>query len=62
MLYGPIMLIWSVAVAILGVAATVWAFATNRDHGPLQLGALVGGSTLAFGGIVATLIVAASEL
>lgn len=62
MLYVPSMLLWSVAVTILGIAATVWAFATNREHGPLQLGALVGGSTLAFGGIVATVTVAISLL
>lgn len=62
MLYGPIMLLWTVVVAILGIAATVWAFATNRDHGALQLGALVGGSTLAFGGIIATLVVAVTQI
>ena len=46
----------AVAVLVIGVAATVWAFATDRDHGALQLGALFGGSTLGLGGFVATVI------
>ena len=54
--YGPFMLLWAVAAMVVGVAATVWAFATDRDHGALQLGALFGGSTLGLGGLVATLI------
>lgn len=54
--YGPFMLLWAVAAMVVGVAATVWAFATDRDHGGLQLGALFGGSTLGLGGLVATLI------
>ncbi|MEG9227712.1 hypothetical protein [Aeromicrobium sp. Sec7.5] len=50
------MLWWSVVVMLVGVAATVWAFTTDRDHGGLQLGALFGGSTLGLGGFIATLI------
>ncbi|MDF1706247.1 MAG: hypothetical protein P1U38_15875 [Aeromicrobium sp.] len=50
------MLLWSVIALVLGVGATTWAFATDRDVGAWQLGALVGGSTLAFGGVIGTVV------